>query len=163
MGFVDPLTVDEVVDAESYTRYVCQTVGSPWSYKDVVIMKKKVRVFFEAYPHCTYSTLVHVAHWARAKKKRPAHAYYLVDMARYAWQDGALPEMDPANVRSDVDDLIHQALEQETDPAWRRRLMTAEGAGKRMVYENWTKKSLTPGPTGRLKGPERPNVSLSGA
>lgn len=137
MGFADPIRAENVVDADTYMSYVCQTVGSPWQLKDTYVMKKKVKDFFKVYPQCSYETLIRVAHWARSKKKRPPHAYYVVDMARYAWADGAVPEMDPSNVDLKLERLIRQALETETDPTWRERLVMSEGDGRRVVFDAW--------------------------
>ena len=135
LGFVAP---EEVSDPASFCRYVCQTIGTPYAFKDEIVMRRKVREFFEQYPHCSYGTLVRLVQWARSKKKRPARAWYIIDMARYAWADGALPEMDPQNVDLTLETKIRQALESETDPEWRRRLMTAEGDGRRVVFQQWT-------------------------
>lgn len=137
MGFCDRISASDVCDADTLTRYVCQTVGSPYAFKDTIVMKKKLNEFFAAYPKTSYDTMIKVAHWARAKKKRPAHAFYIVDMARYAWADGALPELDPSNVDSDLETNIRRALEEETNPEWRRRLIGSEGAGRRVVFDAW--------------------------
>jgi hypothetical protein len=137
MGFADPVRAENVHDVKSYMSYVCQTVGSPWTMADEHIMGKKVKGFFSAYPECGFETLVRVAQWARAKKKRPARAFLVVDMARYAWSDGAVPEMDPRNVNLALEANIRNVLETETDPAWRERLVMASGEGRKAVYRQW--------------------------
>lgn len=137
MSFVERTHPENVTDAKSYMDYVCQTVGSPWCVKDFVVMRKKIRWFFSEYPQCDWPTLVRIAQWARAKKKRPAHAFYVVDMARYAWADGAVPEMDPSNDDSDLESRISRALARETDASWRERLTMSEGEGRREVYQLW--------------------------
>lgn len=138
MSYVERMHPENVTDPRSYMDYVCQTVGTPWALQDLHAMRKKTRLFFEQYPQCDWPTLVRVAQWARAKKRRPARAFYVVDYARYAWSDGAVPEMDPSNVDYNLESRISLALEEETDSLWRERLMMSEGDGRREVYEQWS-------------------------
>lgn len=137
MGYLDRVMPEDVIDPDSYCRYVCQTVGSPWTMTDSFVMKKKLKTFFKAYPECGYGTLIRIAQWTRSKKKRPPHAYMVVDYARYAWADGALPELDPSNVDLELERKIGRALEIETDPEWRRKLVLSEGSGRRAVFQQW--------------------------
>ena len=137
MGFCDRTYPENVIDNDTFMQYVCETVGSPWAFKDLLVMRKKTKGFFSEYPQCDWATLVRVAQWARAKRRRPAHAFQVVDYARYAWSDGAVPEMDPSNDDLALEAEIHQALEVETDSCWRERLIMSEGDGRRAVYQQW--------------------------
>lgn len=87
----------EVDDAESFALYVRQKLGTPYpTQQQLIVLRRQLRQFFEQYPDLGFDVLLKVVDWSRAKRKRPAHAYTLLSYVRYAWSDGALPDLDPA-------------------------------------------------------------------
>lgn len=140
MSYIEPIKRTEVVDEASFARYVCQTLGTPYSTKgDFMMMKKKLKQLREEMPQVTWSTLVGTVDWARAKRKHPPFAANVIDMVRYAFADGYLPELDPNNQERDerLESGIHEALQVETDEEWRRRLSGSFGKGRKEVYAQW--------------------------
>lgn len=127
-------TPDAVQEAEdkprAFAEYAQQTLGVPWpTAKDLVILRKKAKDFFEHYPDADWRTLCRVVSWAANRKRRYSRVWMLVEDFRKAWASGALPELDPNTRRSGtVEEEIFKALETETDETWRRRLLLAQGA-----------------------------------
>jgi hypothetical protein len=94
--FLKILDPDDVVDAESFAAYCQQVLGSAYpKARDLVILRTKLKDFFAEKPEATYYTLCRVVQWARMKKKRPSDSWKVPDMWKWAWQDGALSELDP--------------------------------------------------------------------
>lgn len=124
----------------AFADYCQQTIGTPWpTLKDMTILRKKIKEFFAHYPQCDYRSLCRVAQWARSHKKRPTRAWLVLEMFRDAWRDGYLPELDPAERRDEnIEGNISTALDEETRPEWRSRLLGARGVeGRREAYEEW--------------------------
>lgn len=88
---------DDVTDARSFAEYCQQTLGAPYPRgKEWATLNTKAKEFFEEKPQATWGTLCRVVMWARMKKKRPSAAWKVVGMWKWAWEDGALPELDPS-------------------------------------------------------------------
>lgn len=137
------VTMNDVHDPETFAKYIQQTLGCPWPRaKDMVVLRKKIKDFFERYPHCDYDTLCKVVNWCKGRKRRFAHVYSVVDQFRYAYQAGYLPEVDESvRLDSQVEEGIREALSMETDDTWRTRLMCSEGSTLRKeVLVNWIEK-----------------------
>lgn len=147
MGFADRVRPTDVRDVHSYARYVQQTVGVPYCTKaDMMMLNKNVREFRDRYPHLEdnpWPTLIRAAQWCRSKRKRPSSVAAVVGrMLAWAWEDGALPELDPTVHRDEsVESAISSALQQEVDPKWRDRLIGAEGFARGEVLAAWRQKS----------------------
>lgn len=125
---------------KAFADYCQQTIGTPWpTLKDMIVLRRKIKDFFALYPQCNYVSLCRVAQWARSHKKRPTRAWLIMDMFREAWRDGYLPELDPAERRDEnIEDNISTALDEETRPEWRSRLLGARGVeARREAYEEW--------------------------
>lgn len=140
MGSLDLVSTGEVTNPDLLARYICQTTGTPWaSIKDLCVMKKKCKEFFQHYPHLDYSTLCHVADWAQRRKKRYSHVWKVVDAFRYAYEDGALPEVDnKIQCDAEVEEGIERALEVETDGVWRTQLIATQSVrARKEVLEDW--------------------------
>lgn len=127
-------TPDEVQNApdpaKAFAEYAQQSLGVPWpSYKDLILLRKKAKEFFEHYPDADWRTLCRVVTWAANRKRRYARVWALVDDFRRAYRDGALPELSPGVVRqsASVQEMVDDALKVETDEVWRRRLLLADG------------------------------------
>lgn len=99
--------------------------------------KKLLGELFEMYPALTWKGLCQLPLWAKARKKRYAHVLQLINSYRFAYQDGYLPEMDIDYVDRDMEAKIQKALEVESDPDWRRRLLNSRGKARYEVYERW--------------------------
>ncbi len=112
----------------AFAAYCQQTMGVPWAtYKDMAILRKRIKELFEYYPRADYFTLCRVAAWCKSKRRRLSRVYQVVDRFRDAYEAGALPELD----RDRLDDVIEQgiveALEVEQRPEWRTRLIRSVG------------------------------------
>jgi hypothetical protein len=138
VSFVDLLKPQDVVDARTFADYVRQILGTPTNtMKDLVTLQKKLKEHQEAWPNADWQTLVRTVDWCKARKKRPARAFLVVDWVRYAWADGYLPELDTKPVDQQLEEAISEALEVETDTEWRYRLIGAEGRARKEVYVAW--------------------------
>lgn len=137
-GYLPP---SEVKDSKSFATYCQQELGTPFpSQKNMPALRRQIKEFFERYPNADYYSLCRIVDWAKSRKKRLAHAHVVVASFRYAWADGFLPELDPSKqtVDAGLEDRIKSALEVETHPFWRERLMGAEGVKARTaVYDAW--------------------------
>jgi hypothetical protein len=150
MSFVGFIKADEVVDAKSFASFVQQTCGTPYcTQQDLIALHKQLKEFKERYPHLAenpWPTLVKTAQWVRSKRKRPSRVQSVVNpMLSWAWQDGALPELDPTCYRDPVvEEEISVALGVEDDALWRDRLINAEGfQARKGVLEAWKQRSTS--------------------
>lgn len=144
MTFLSVLRSTDVVDARSFAEYAQQILGTPIpeSPKDLHILNTKTDEFFVQYPSADWRVLAATVDWCRAKRKRPANAWWIVTEVRYAWNDGAIPDLDPRDpVEKSVEYNIELALEKETDPYWQRMLLGSVGAeNRREVLAAWRRK-----------------------
>lgn len=129
---------EAVTDFATAEQFIMQQVGiGHVTAKDSGIFRKKVNEMFDHYPGAEWQTLVRTAQWAKARRRRYAHLYQLVEAVRYAYEDGYLPELDPNN-QEDLDEQIREAIRQEVDPEWRRRLLIAQGTqAKSAILDQW--------------------------
>lgn len=140
MKFQGMVTRENVVDSKTFARYVQQRLGVPYpTAKNLVILNKAIKSFFEEYPHLGYESLCNLVDWAKARNKRFADTYVLVNMYRFAWQDGFLPELDPIDFEAqsfqEKEDFL---LDRESDPYWRNKIMDAQTVdAKQAIYEAW--------------------------
>lgn len=132
------MRAEAVHDFETCEQFVMQQVGiGHVTTNDRAIFKRKIRELFENYPDADWRTLVRTAEWAKARRRRFARLFQLVEAVRYAYEDGYLPELDPSGT-GDIDAQIREVLQEEDDPAWRRRLLVAQGMqAKLAVLEMW--------------------------
>jgi hypothetical protein len=76
----------------AFAEYCQQTIGTPWpTLKDMTILRKKIKEFFEHYPRCDYRSLCRVANWCRARKRRPTRAWLVIESFRDAWRTATCP------------------------------------------------------------------------
>lgn len=140
MSWADRISVEEVVDLESFCSYARQVAGVPYPTKaNLGAARKEMKQLFEMYPKLTWKAMCQVVLWAKIKKKRYAHIVQLIRSYRWAYQDGFLPELDAVNEDDELTINIESALERETDPEWRRRLSVSRGPGRKVVYAAWLK------------------------
>jgi hypothetical protein len=138
MGWADRITLEEVVDHKTFCQYSSQVAGIPYPTNSHLNKAKTLLAeLFEMYPALTWKGLCQLPLWAKHRKKRYAHCLQLINAYRFAYQDGWLPEIDVDAVDRQMEEKINQALEIETDPAWRRRLLSSRGTARREVYERW--------------------------
>lgn len=140
MGGLDYLTSSDVTDADSLCTYIEQQTGTPWAtYKDKMVLKKKCKEFFVRYPYLDYSTLCHVTDWCKRNKRRYSNVWKVIDQYRYAYQAGALPEVnDRRFLEPDMEKAIEEALQVETDLNWRMMLVRTQNLTVRKeVLDNW--------------------------
>lgn len=140
MKYAGMITRENVVDNKTFARYVQQRLGVPYpTTKNLVILNKAVKSFFEEYPHLGYESLCNLVDWAKAKNKRFGDTYVLVNMYRYAWQDGFMPELDPIDPEAvGVQEKEDYLLEHEEDSYWRNKMLDAQTfEAKTAIYESW--------------------------
>lgn len=140
MGELDYVEINQVNDPDVLARYIQQKTGTPWpTWKDRAILRKKCKEFFEHYPHLDYRTLCHVADWCARKKRRFSNVWKVIDAFRFAYEDGALPEVDRGRIADkSTDERIQEALEVETDSMWRSMLIGTQDVNVRKeVLEQW--------------------------
>ena len=132
------MRAEKVCDLDTCEQFIMQQVGiGHVTANDRGIFKKKVQELFDHYPEADWQTLVRTAEWAKTRRRRYARLFQLVEAVRYAYEDGYLPELDPRGT-GDVDAQIREVLQEEQDPAWRRRLLVAQGMqAKLAVLEMW--------------------------
>lgn len=141
MGWADRITLEEVVDHKTFCHYSSQVAGIPYPTRSHLNKAKTLlEELFEQYPALTWRGLCQLPLWAKARKKRYPHVLVLINSARYAYADGYLPEMDIDYVDRDMERKIEKALEVETDPDWRRRLLSSRGKARHEVYARWAKR-----------------------
>jgi hypothetical protein len=142
-GALTAWTPEKVAVAPDPTRafafYAQQILGVPFATtKDIVLLRQRVNDVFNRCPQATYYTLCRVVLWARRKRIRKPRVYMIVDLVPEAWADRALPELDEPVRDQQVERRIANALEVETDPSWRRRLIGAMGTTSRnRVLNDW--------------------------
>lgn len=99
------------------------------------------RRFFDENPRASWGTLVRTVNWAQVKRRSPSHCRFVLALVRHAFADRALPELLP-DARDyenrTLETAIRHAMEQETDPSWRRRLAGASGEeARRNALREW--------------------------
>jgi crossover junction endodeoxyribonuclease RusA len=126
-----------------FARYCQQTVGTPMPQAEKwPALAKRVKAFFIEYPQADWYTLCRVAQWCRTHNVRPRTTVGLVSCFNSAWQDGAIPELDPHNWDIEVEHRIERALQIEKDEDWRSRLFLAKGPeARRRAIEEWEESS----------------------
>lgn len=151
-----------------FARYCQQVVGTPMpDSKAWGPLGARVKAFFIEYPQADWYTLCRIAQWCRNHKLRARTTVGLVGCFRSAWSDGAIPELDPANLDLELEREIERALEIEMDDSWRRRLYLARGTeARRAALEEWTKErcaasATTPGLSGTGASTARNSKSSS--
>lgn len=126
--------------AEAFAGYCEQVAGTPYpTATEMRVLRKKANLFFEQYPQCDWVTLCAVARWTVSRRRRFARVSQIVDQYRYAFEKGAIPELDARNaVDPHLESQITAALFDESDPVWRRRLLLAQSqVDRREVYSMW--------------------------
>lgn len=137
-------TPDDVQKADdkvkAYCNYVQQIIGVPYpTGKDIAIVRRKAKDFFKLYPQADWYTLCRVAHWCKARKRRPAYIHNVIDSYRFAWSAGYIPELSSADRKDEnVEQQIALALQVERRDGWRRRLILSSGPEQRKkVLDEW--------------------------
>lgn len=143
---IEPTEVDDVV---SLARFMHQRLGSaPLRAKDIPVVKKQLKEFFDSYPNAGWRALVGTVDWCRAKNKRPARTQNLFQLVPFAWSDKAIELRPPVLKLSDsLLDRLAAAIEQEDDPAWRRMLVGAQidpPERARQILSMWEKSREVP-------------------
>lgn len=138
--FLKTWVTEDVCDAESFCEYAQQMLGVPWpTYYDKKVLKAKTDEIFKRHPQMTWASICHVADWMRTRHKRPARVWMIPESFREAWAAGKLPELDPRDHEDgDLERLIQAALQVESDPYWRDRLIGSRGVeARRRTFEAW--------------------------
>jgi hypothetical protein len=142
-GALTNWTPELVASAPDPTRafalFAQQEIGVPFATeKDLVVLRQRINDVFNRCPQATYYTLCRVVRWARTKRVRRARVYQIIDLLPEAWASRALPELDEPVRDQKVEQRIADALQIETDPSWRRRLIGAMGTSSRnRVLNDW--------------------------
>lgn len=139
------LKSSDVKDWASFARYAQQRLGTPYpsSGADWQRAKVKIEPLFEQYDHFSFSTLADLVDWAYAKGKRFGTIAEVSWHVTDAFREGALEDMLPGNKEEEEwQEKLWTALEtldadDKDDRVWRQRLLTAQGDGRRAVYQAW--------------------------
>jgi hypothetical protein len=123
----------------AFAEYAQQKLGVPWATKkDLCILRKKTNEFFSHYPKLNFYTLCRVVDWCRSRDRRYDRVWKIVDAFRYAWRDGAIPELMPDQAEDRIEERINVALCTEKTEGWRRALIGAQGVtARRRIIDEW--------------------------
>lgn len=138
---VDYLSIADVQDPKTLARYISQRTGVPYpNNSEMMILRKKVKDFFVQHPHLNYSTLCRVADWSVRKRRRFGNAWRVVEAWKWAYEQGAIPEVDEQrHADPKTDRAICEVLAIEKDPAWRLRFQgTQDRRIRRELLKKWT-------------------------
>lgn len=140
--FQGELGPEDVKDGKTFARFCQQRYGTPYpTGKGLMILNKQAKTLFEEHPDVDWKTLVDVAQWCHGKKRRVGQAYQYVTQFRWAYADGAIKLTPTAELA--VRGEITHALEHETDPEWRERIIRADGVdAQRAILELWRKERV---------------------
>lgn len=142
MGYADRIKRHEVTNTKLLAAYCQQETGIPLpSGQQYIIVNKNIKEIFKQYPQANYLTLCSVIEWAKKKGIKYSHVGNLVHKGlRFAYLEGYLPELDPRNHPNNIDNLIRDAIQVETDDYWIDRLIRSTTTeGKEATYESWWK------------------------
>jgi hypothetical protein len=117
----------------AFAEYATQIAGAPWAtVRDLTVLRQRIGDIFDRYPQATYYTLCRVVQYCLRKGLRFSRIYFYIDEPfRKAWAERALPELDEPVRDEGIEQRIADALQVETDPAWRRRLICCMGTSAR--------------------------------
>lgn len=133
---------EDVVDMSTFARYAQQRLGTPYpaTKADWARAKVKIDPLFEQYDQFTFRTLADLVDWAKGKNKRFGSLAEVCWHVSDAFREGALPDMEPGHREEEEwQARMWAALENESDPEWRRRLLKARGEGREKTYTAWLK------------------------
>jgi hypothetical protein len=143
-GWLTDWTPDKVAAAPDpcigWAEYAHQVLGVPQpTLTDMTGARKNVKELFRLYPdQADWYTMCRVVMWV---KKRRRHYSRLAPVAacwRDAYGDRFLPELNPPDIDTNLEATIARALDQETDPVWRRRLIATTGMDfRRATLAEW--------------------------
>jgi hypothetical protein len=136
---LDEVRREDVKDAQTFSKFCQQNFGVPYATaKDLAILKRNAKVLFAEHPNLDWQSMVQVAYWCHAKKRKIARTYYYINQFRWAYADGAITLESHSVEATEVDERMRLALLEETNTAWRARLSRADGsAAKREVLQQW--------------------------
>lgn len=124
----------EVKDASSFYQWARSITGMPSAtLKDMTILGKTAKKFFDENPGTDWQTLTNVVLWCKRKKIRPRAVWGYVMQYNKAWSDGVFD----LEMTDDLTERVQEALQYETDPGWRARLQRSAGSGRAVVLEEW--------------------------
>lgn len=143
-GYLTNWTPEKVALADdpvmAFAEYANQICGAPWAtIKDLAVLRQRITDIFDHYPQATYYTLCRVVQYCLRNGIRQSRIYLYIDEPfRKAWAARALPELDEPVRDEGVEQRIVDALDVETDPSWRRRLICCMGTSSRSrVLADW--------------------------
>jgi hypothetical protein len=125
--------------AVAFAGYLQQTMGIPWpTVKDLVILRKECQQIFDHYPQANWFTMCRIAEHLCRRKQRFERVWRVPQEFRVVWADGAIPELDASNcIDPRLERRVEYALERETDPTWRRRLLLTTGDERINAVHEW--------------------------
>lgn len=124
----------EVVDHLTFYHWARSITGMPSAtIKDIGLLQKTAKKFFEENPGTDWQTLCKVVLWCKAKRIRCKAVWGYVMQYSKAWADGVFD----LDMTDDLSIKVQEALELETDPAWRSRLQRVTGSARAEVLREW--------------------------
>ena len=138
MSWVDMIQAEDVKTPKEFVEFVRCEMGAVTTPSERTKFFSQWKQFKELNPHVEIGTMVRTVQWAKAKKHRLNSLCSIFPMVGWAHQEGALPELNPKNEKeSTLEADILKALERETDPQWRRRLIMSEGPARYDALNDW--------------------------
>lgn len=141
-------TAEDVIrekDVLIFAAYCQQTIGVGWpNLEQERILRKRIKDIFAQYPRADWGTLVKLAQYCRDKRFRPEQTWKIFMKFNEALKAGVLPELLPDAPHPVLEEQIRRALDEETDPQWRRLLVMATGENQqRKVLTEWMNRPRT--------------------
>lgn len=138
--FVKPLTVDDVVDLETFAIYSTQVIGTPnLLVKDRVAAQKAADKFFEQWPSASYSALTDLCIWVRAQGKHLTISR-LIGEWRFAYEDGFLKILERGSTNDSA--TLAKLLPNVDNPEVRQCMMRASsGRNRDRIYKQYIENS----------------------
>lgn len=117
----------------AFMKYAGQQIGIPIpvgvQQRGVLIKNFKREMEEQGW---TLVDMVGTVRWIKREGYHPATLWQLLRYVDWARKDSVDAEVD-------LQGKVAEALHQETDPVWRRRLSLAQGRALALVYQNWKK------------------------
>jgi hypothetical protein len=138
LSYVDTITASQVCSEETLIQYTRQRFGVPTTLKDINLFKSRIRDFLKINQQIDYASMAVGVDWAKSKHLRPRSLLAVMGFIQQAYAAGMLPELDVAAAgQANTEDGILNALQVESDPLWRTRLIASQGSARASVLQEW--------------------------
>jgi hypothetical protein len=143
MGALDAPKAADVSTLTDFLRYVATFHGTPTNKGAHIAFWKGFAKFLDNNEHwqgrgITFNHLARTCEWAVAqRKKRLTGASAVLYFLDEAVKCGVVPELEQKSEEELSDDQFYEVLAIETDPEWRRYLISTQGSARRQAMKEW--------------------------